>query len=272
MPSPSGPWTICSGPTRWPRPSRRWRWPPPPPPSRRSAPASSSCPCAVRPPWPSRPRRSRSSPVDASSSGSASASTRASTTAPASSSGAGDGSWTWASTSSAAPGTPTRLPPRTTSRQPASASVPIYDRRLERGRQAEGGGGGRRLDPPLPHARGVQPALAELRRETAEAGRDPDAVEPAVVVFACVGDDDGAHERGAAGSRTCTGCRPRRSGGTWCPVRAEDVRRRLDRFADAGARHIVVMVAGSPALEHFVPLRRAFTDASPAGVLAGAPA
>ena len=33
----------------------------------------------------------------------------------------------------------------------------------------------------------------------------------------------------------------------------------LDRFADAGARHIVVMVAGSPALEHFVSLRRAFT-------------
>ncbi len=33
----------------------------------------------------------------------------------------------------------------------------------------------------------------------------------------------------------------------------------LERFADAGARHIVVMAAGSPALEHFVSLRRAFT-------------
>ena len=35
------------------------------------------------------------------------------------------------------------------------------------------------------------------RRETAEAGRDPGAVEPGVVVFACVGDDDAA-ARGAA--------------------------------------------------------------------------
>ena len=40
-------------------------------------------------------------------------------------------------------------------------------------------------------------ALAALRRETAEAGRDPEAVQAGVVVFACVGDDDQAPVRGA---------------------------------------------------------------------------
>ena len=39
------------------------------------------------------------------------------------------------------------------------------------------------------------PAVAALRREAAEAGRDPGAVEPGVVVFACVGDDDAARPR-----------------------------------------------------------------------------
>ena len=32
----------------------------------------------------------------------------------------------------------------------------------------------------------------------------------------------------------------------------------LDRYAEAGARHILVMVAGSPAVEHFGQLRAAF--------------
>ena len=44
------------------------------------------------------------------------------------------------------------------------------------------------------------PALAALRRETVEAGRQPDVVTPAVVVFVHVGDDDdqtGAHQRGS---------------------------------------------------------------------------
>ena len=40
--------------------------------------------------------------------------------------------------------------------------------------------------------------LEALGRETADAGRAPEAVEAAVVVFACVGDDDEAPARGAA--------------------------------------------------------------------------
>ena len=103
------------------------------------------------------------------------------------------------------------------------------------------------------------PAAEALRRETAEAGRDPEAVEPAVVVFACVGDDD-------------RGTRPRRRlalAAVPAPAKAfqrhlvagspETCATALRRYADAGARHIVVMVAGSPAVEHFTLLRNAFT-------------
>jgi alkanesulfonate monooxygenase SsuD/methylene tetrahydromethanopterin reductase-like flavin-dependent oxidoreductase (luciferase family) len=121
-------------------------------------------------------------------------------------------------------------------------------------------------------------ALATLRRETEDAGRDADAVEPGVVVFACVGEDD-AQARGA----------------DWLShlyrLPAKSFRRHLvagppdacaaalRRFADAGARHIVVMVAGAPAVEHFAPLRAAFSEdaagAQRAGgrqALAGVPA
>ena len=57
------------------------------------------------------------------------------------------------------------------------------------------------------------PALAALRCEAAEAGRDPGAVEPGVVVFTSVGDDDG-RPGARPGSRSSTGCRPRPSGAT----------------------------------------------------------
>ena len=49
------------------------------------------------------------------------------------------------------------------------------------------------------------------------------------------------------------------------------MRTALGRYADAGARHIIVMVAGSPAVEHFRLLRDAFVGATHQ-VLAGAPA
>ena len=114
------------------------------------------------------------------------------------------------------------------------------------------------------------PALAALRCEAAEAGRDPGAVEPGVVVFTSVGDDDAA-TRGAA----------------WLSqlyrVPAKAFRRHLvagppdacaaalRRYAEAGARHIVVMVAGSPAIDHFGLLRAAFVR-DEERVLTGAPA
>jgi alkanesulfonate monooxygenase SsuD/methylene tetrahydromethanopterin reductase-like flavin-dependent oxidoreductase (luciferase family) len=118
-------------------------------------------------------------------------------------------------------------------------------------------------------------SLAALRRESEDAGRDPEAVEPGVVVFACVGDDE---DDGRA----------RASGAAWLShlyrLPAKSFRRHLvagspdtcaaalRRFAEAGARHLVVMVAGAPAVEHFHRLRAAFTRTDTRRVLTGAPA
>jgi alkanesulfonate monooxygenase SsuD/methylene tetrahydromethanopterin reductase-like flavin-dependent oxidoreductase (luciferase family) len=102
------------------------------------------------------------------------------------------------------------------------------------------------------------PALAALRRETVEAGRPADAVEAAVVVFARVGEDDEAAARGAAWLSHMYRLPPKaflRHVVAGSPAACAAA---LQRYADAGARHIVVMVAGSPAVEHFDLLRAAF--------------
>jgi alkanesulfonate monooxygenase SsuD/methylene tetrahydromethanopterin reductase-like flavin-dependent oxidoreductase (luciferase family) len=119
-------------------------------------------------------------------------------------------------------------------------------------------------------------SLAALRRETEAAGRDPEAVQPAVVVFACVGDDKDAPAQGAAWLSALYR-QPEKSfrrhlvAGSPATCAAA-----LGHFAEAGARHIVVMVAGAPAVEHFGRLRAAFAGDAEGGaahrVLAGVPA
>ncbi len=100
--------------------------------------------------------------------------------------------------------------------------------------------------------------LAALRRETADAGREPEAVEAAVVVFACVGDDAEAPARGAAWLAHLYRLPPKAFQRHLVAGAPETCAAALERYADAGARHIVVMVAGSPAVEHFDLLRAAF--------------
>ncbi|HSZ35582.1 MAG TPA: LLM class flavin-dependent oxidoreductase [Acidimicrobiales bacterium] len=111
-------------------------------------------------------------------------------------------------------------------------------------------------------------ALAQLRRETEQAGRDPDAVEPGVVVFACVG-DDGAPARGAQWLSDLYRLPPKAFARHLAAGAPDVCAERLRHYAEAGARHIVVMVAGSPAVEHFRQLQSAFAPS--ARVLAGAP-
>jgi alkanesulfonate monooxygenase SsuD/methylene tetrahydromethanopterin reductase-like flavin-dependent oxidoreductase (luciferase family) len=105
-----------------------------------------------------------------------------------------------------------------------------------------------------------EPALAALRRETAEAGRDPEAVQAGVVVFACVGDDDQAPTRGADWLSELYRLPPKAFQRHLVAGSPETCAAALDRYAEAGARHILVMVAGSPAVEHFGQLRAAFVD------------
>ncbi len=111
-------------------------------------------------------------------------------------------------------------------------------------------------------------ALRALRDETRAAGRHPDAVVPAVVVFVHVG-PDGAHQRGSHWLSGLYGLPAKAFHRHLVAGPAEACAAGLTRFADAGARHIVVMVAGTGAVEHFGALRAAFVSATssvPVGV------
>jgi alkanesulfonate monooxygenase SsuD/methylene tetrahydromethanopterin reductase-like flavin-dependent oxidoreductase (luciferase family) len=112
------------------------------------------------------------------------------------------------------------------------------------------------------------PSLAELRRETEAAGRDPASVEAGVVVFACVGDDEGTSERGAQWLSDLYRLPPKAFRRHLVAGSPEDCAASLQRYADAGARHLLIMVAGSPAVEHFDQLRTAFVARSSTRVLA----
>jgi alkanesulfonate monooxygenase SsuD/methylene tetrahydromethanopterin reductase-like flavin-dependent oxidoreductase (luciferase family) len=117
------------------------------------------------------------------------------------------------------------------------------------------------------------PAVAALRRETEAAGRPADAVTPAVVVFVHVGPEgtsaQQARERGCQWLSDLYALPAKAFHRHLVAGPAEACAAALHRFADAGARHIVVMVAGSGALEHFTRLQAAFvstTSAVPVGV------
>jgi alkanesulfonate monooxygenase SsuD/methylene tetrahydromethanopterin reductase-like flavin-dependent oxidoreductase (luciferase family) len=112
-------------------------------------------------------------------------------------------------------------------------------------------------------------AVTALRQDAAEAGRDPLAVEPGVVVFACVGGDD-APARGAAWLSQLYRLPAKAFARHLVAGSPDACAAALRRYAEAGARHIVVMVAGSPAVEHFRLLRAAFVR-DEERILTGAP-
>ncbi len=153
--------------------------------------------------------------------------------------------------------------------QPASAPVPIWfggQSEAARRRAARSGDG---WIPLFLTPEDYAAALVQLRNETERAGRDPEAVEPGVVVFVRVGDDD-APARGAAWLSDLYRLPPKAFMRHLAAGAPDVCAERVRHYAEAGARHIVVMVAGSPAVEHFRQLRAAF---APEGrVLTGAPA
>jgi alkanesulfonate monooxygenase SsuD/methylene tetrahydromethanopterin reductase-like flavin-dependent oxidoreductase (luciferase family) len=116
------------------------------------------------------------------------------------------------------------------------------------------------------------PALTELRRETVQAGRDPESVEAGVVVFACVGEGEGTAEGGAQWLSDLYRLPPKAFRRHLVAGPPEECAALLQRYADAGARHILIMVAGSPAVEHFDQLRTAFVAGASTRVLAEIPA
>jgi alkanesulfonate monooxygenase SsuD/methylene tetrahydromethanopterin reductase-like flavin-dependent oxidoreductase (luciferase family) len=112
-------------------------------------------------------------------------------------------------------------------------------------------------------------ALRALRRETEEAGRDPDAVEPAMVVFARVGDEESAAPHGAQWLSDLYGVPAKAFDRYLVAGPPEACAASLIRYVEAGARHLIVMVAGTGAVHHFSQVRSAFTarfQAVPVGV------
>jgi alkanesulfonate monooxygenase SsuD/methylene tetrahydromethanopterin reductase-like flavin-dependent oxidoreductase (luciferase family) len=114
------------------------------------------------------------------------------------------------------------------------------------------------------------PAVRALRDETEAAGRPREAVVPAVVVFVHVGPEEARH-RGSQWLSDLYGAPPKAFHRHLVAGTADVCAAALTRFAEAGARHIVVMVAGTGALTHFTALRAAFartttTSAIPVGV------
>jgi alkanesulfonate monooxygenase SsuD/methylene tetrahydromethanopterin reductase-like flavin-dependent oxidoreductase (luciferase family) len=114
-----------------------------------------------------------------------------------------------------------------------------------------------------------EPALSALRQETARAGRSPEAVEAAVVVFARVGSDDEAPQQGAQWLSTMYGLPAKAFERHLVAGEPETCAAALSHYVEAGARHIIVMVAATGAVEHFGLLRSAFVERAhsvPAGV------
>ncbi len=162
--------------------------------------------------------------------------------------------------------------PTTRYRQsPASARVPLWiggSSPAARRRAAAVGDG---WAPLFLTSEDYEPALQALRRETVEAGRDPDAVEPAVVIFARVGSDDEAPARGAEWLSDMYALPPKAFERHLVAGEPEACAATVDRYVKAGARHVIIMVAAAGAVQHFELLRSAFmagSHAVPAGVSA----
>jgi len=142
--------------------------------------------------------------------------------------------------------------------EPASSPVPVWiggASPAARQRAARVGDG---WIPLFVTADDYGPALAALRSETAAHGRPADAVTPAVVVFVHVGADDVATRDGATWLSAMYGLPPKAFERHLVAGSPQACAAKLSRFTEAGARHIVVMVAGTGAVSHFAPLRAAF--------------
>ena len=84
------------------------------------------------------------------------------------------------------------------------------------------------------------------------------------MVFACVGDDD-APARGADWLSDLYRLPAKAFARHLAAGSPEACAERLRRYAEAGARHIVVMVAGSPAVDHFAAPARGLRRARSTG-------
>jgi len=106
-------------------------------------------------------------------------------------------------------------------------------------------------------------ALGRLRDETEAAGRDPAAVTAAVVVFVALGESGRALADGTAWLSSLYSLPPKAFERHLVAGSAPACAERVAGYLDAGAEHVVVMVADDRAVEQFSELSAAFTGAFP---------
>src|SRR5580698_8204110 len=112
-------------------------------------------------------------------------------------------------------------------------------------------------------------AVNALRRETESSCRSADAVETAVVVFVRIGEEPEARKDGSEWLSNLYGVPPKAFDRHLVAGPSEVCAAGLGQFVQAGARHVVVMVAGNDAVRQFGFLRSAFvayTESRLAGV------
>jgi alkanesulfonate monooxygenase SsuD/methylene tetrahydromethanopterin reductase-like flavin-dependent oxidoreductase (luciferase family) len=94
-------------------------------------------------------------------------------------------------------------------------------------------------------------------------GRDPDAIDTSVVAIVCVGDSaEIAGKAGTAWLSDLYALPPKAFDRHLIAGTAEDCAAGIAAYHDAGAGHVVVMVAADETLDHFGPLIEAFRSGS----------
>lgn len=89
-------------------------------------------------------------------------------------------------------------------------------------------------------------------------GREPEAIDTAVVVVVCVGDNEEvARKEGTSWLSDLYSLPPRAFERHLIAGPAEDCAAAISGYHEAGARHVVVMVAADETLDHFGPLAEA---------------
>ncbi len=108
-------------------------------------------------------------------------------------------------------------------------------------------------------------ARRRLLELAAEAGRDPAAIDTSVVTIVCTGDSaEVARKEGSAWLSDLYALPPQAFDRHLIAGPPEDCAAGIASYHDAGAGHVVVMVAADETLEHFGPLIEAFGSGSSA--------